>query len=181
MNTEKINKTSETEPTNTLIYETPDTDPEIREFFENKTRESSRGIIRKPGTDEIYIFFKSKTGQYKLPGGGLHEGETPKDGFVREAAEETGCTIENIQQIGITKTFAQKSNVFVADAIEENDFNPDDAEIEAGATKMTMSPQEAIQHIQNFLDNLDSNALEGKIAYTISHRDLKILEYYLNK
>lgn len=180
MNIEKINKNPETEPNNTLIYETPDNDPEIKEFFQDKSRESARGIVRKPDTNEIYIFLKSKTGQYKLPGGGLHEGETPKEGFVREVEEETGCAISNIQQIGITKTFAQKSNVFTADATAESDFNPDEEEIKAGAQKLTMSPQEATQHIQRFLDNLDLNTMEGKIAYTISHRDLKILEYYIS-
>lgn len=125
MNAEKINKNPEITPANTLIYETPDTDPEVK--------------------------------------------------------EETGCTINNIQQIGITKTFAQKSNVFTTDATAESDFNPDEEEIKAGAQKLTMVPEEATQHIQEFLDNLDLNTLEGKIAYTISYRDLKILEYYISR
>ena len=54
-----------------------------------KVRYASRGIIRNSG--KIAIFYKENKNEYKLPGGGMDEGETPEECFIREVKEETGC------------------------------------------------------------------------------------------
>lgn len=44
-------------------------------------------------------------GSYGLPGGGVDEGETVNEALLREASEETGCNLKNIQELGIVKEF----------------------------------------------------------------------------
>ena len=74
-----------------------------------KLREGSRGIvIREDG--KIAIFNKTNKNEYKLPGGGIEEGENPEDAFYREVAEETGCKVEIIKCLGITEEYKYKNN-----------------------------------------------------------------------
>lgn len=60
-------------------------------------RNGARGIvIRQDG--KIAIFYKSNKKQYKLPGGGIENNETPEIAFKREVLEETGCNVEIIKK-----------------------------------------------------------------------------------
>ena len=43
--------------------------------------------------------------EYHLPGGGIDEGENPKEAAMREAVEEAGCTIGELQYIGKANQF----------------------------------------------------------------------------
>lgn len=82
-------------------------------------RNGARGIvIRQDG--KIAIFYKSNKKQYKLPGGGIENNETPEIAFKREVLEETGCNVEIIKKLGITKeyksreNFLQTSHIFIS-------------------------------------------------------------------
>lgn len=46
---------------------------------------------------------KHPEGEYNLPGGGVDEGESIGQALQREALEETGCCIKNIEELGIIK------------------------------------------------------------------------------
>lgn len=48
-------------------------------------REAVRGIIMKGS--EILLIYSEKNGDYKLPGGGIEEGETHKQALIREVQE----------------------------------------------------------------------------------------------
>jgi len=48
---------------------------------------------------------KFPKGQYHLPGGGVKESESIKEALIREAKEETGCKIKDIQELGIIKEY----------------------------------------------------------------------------
>jgi 8-oxo-dGTP pyrophosphatase MutT (NUDIX family) len=45
----------------------------------------------------------SKSEWYSMMGGGIDEGETVEEALIREALEETGCKMKNIQEIGIVE------------------------------------------------------------------------------
>ena len=65
------------------------------EINNSKTRLGARGIvIRDDG--KIAIFNKTNKNEYKLPGGGIENDETPEEAFKREVLEETGCIVEII-------------------------------------------------------------------------------------
>ena len=58
-----------------------------------------RAIIRQ---DHKFAMQRSRTGEYKLPGGGMEVGETYEQALVREVREETGLQVktETIKEIG---------------------------------------------------------------------------------
>lgn len=67
------------------------------EFNNPRVRYGARGIIVREDC-KIAIFNKSNKNEYKLPGGGVDEGEDIKKAFKRGVLEETGCEIEIIRR-----------------------------------------------------------------------------------
>ena len=61
--------------------------------FDNytKTRDGSRAVIIQDG--KILLTHELSSGWWLLPGGGIEEGETPKDCVIREVEEETGLIV----------------------------------------------------------------------------------------
>ena len=59
----------------------------------------ARAIIRKNG---LLAMQQSRSGEYKIPGGGKDSGETLEEALIREVREEIGLVIipESIQEIG---------------------------------------------------------------------------------
>jgi 8-oxo-dGTP pyrophosphatase MutT (NUDIX family) len=74
-------------------------DPEIiaPRFY----RTAARAVLEKE--DKIALLYVSKRNYYKLPGGGIEEGEDPRLALEREIQEEVGCDCEVIGEVGITK------------------------------------------------------------------------------
>lgn len=64
------------------------------------SRPSARAIIYK--NEKVLLVYSKKYNYYKFPGGGIENGEMPKDALVREVREETGyCIIpESIEEYG---------------------------------------------------------------------------------
>jgi len=49
-------------------------------------------------TEGRVLLLREADGSWELPGGGLEHGERPQDGLKREIAEETGLTVERIDE-----------------------------------------------------------------------------------
>ncbi len=102
---------------------------------------------------------------YNIPGGGIEDGESIEEALVREAKEEIGCMIKNIQEIGRvmeygvgkkTKHF-QENFCFVAevDGVKgEPKFSEE--EIEDGLGVAWIPLDEAIRKIKLQRDNSGS-------------------------
>lgn len=158
-----------------------------KEFNDPRIRYGARGIII--NNDNIAVFNKSFKNEYKLPGGGIDEGEDPKTAFKREAMEETGCKIEIIDELGIIKelksndNFIQTSYVFVAKVIKQtNKLDLTEKEKEEGAKLLWCQPLDAYNLISNCINNLKSSAYENVYhSKFIVKRDTEILKYYLEK
>lgn len=64
-----------------------------------RTREAARAVV----TDEhqnIALLYVAKDNYYKLPGGGIEQGEDPRIALDRECQEEIGCEITVTEEIG---------------------------------------------------------------------------------
>lgn len=63
------------------------------------TRNAARTVII--NEEGLVALIEAKGGiYYKIPGGGIEDGETAEQAAKREAMEETGCDIQIIQKIG---------------------------------------------------------------------------------
>lgn len=72
------------------------TDAEVRGW---RVREAARAVVRdKDGL--VALLHVTKDGYYKLPGGGIDEGEEVLDALRRECLEEIGCEIDVRGEVG---------------------------------------------------------------------------------
>lgn len=151
-----------------------------------RIRYAARGIvIRDDG--KIAVFNKSNKNEYKLPGGGIENDEDPKEAFKREALEETGCTIEIIDELGTAEeyktqaNFKQISYIFVGKVVEDtHKLNLTQKEKDEGAILSWETPEKALELITNCYDKLVDSSYESVyITKFIVLRDRKILEYYI--
>lgn len=113
---------------------------------------------------------------YKLPGGGMEEGENLETAFVRELLEETGCEAEKISDLGIFiekrgewKMF-QVSHCFLAKATKVGNLKLDEAEQKE---KFTLH---WVEGIEEAIELVKSNKSERYDDKYIRDRDLAILE-----
>lgn len=152
-----------------------------------KVRYGGRGIVQRDD-GKIAVFYERERNHYKLPGGGVEGEETPEQAFEREVAEEVGCLVQNVEQIGIVKeersqsNFEQYSSIFYSKLkIDLHKLNATKEEQEAGAEMMWKTPQEAYDLISGCLTELIIPDYE-KLYHSkfMVMRDIKIMELFLS-
>ncbi|QZN76227.1 NUDIX hydrolase [Paenibacillus sp. DR312] len=79
------------------------------EFMDTASRYASRGVLV---DDKLHVamMYMSKINLYKLPGGGIDQGEEIRDAFLRETKEETGYEAEIIYELGYVEEHKNKNN-----------------------------------------------------------------------
>ncbi len=145
---------------------------EVKEV-EYRPRTTARAILNNNG--KIALLHVTKHNYYKLPGGGVEEGETIQQGLIREIKEEVGCTfelqgevgeiIEHKSHFGIVQT----SHCFLAKVLEEGEPQFTEKELKDGFEIVWVPFEEAVELVKN------SKPLvyQGKF---IVLRELKFLE-----
>lgn len=162
-----------------------------KEVEKYRQRFGARGIvIREDG--KIAVFNKALKNEFKLPGGGIDEGEETAEAFKREVFEETGCKIEIIDFIGTIEelktqdSFKQMSYVYVGKVIEDTkSLHVTEQEEKEGAKLLWETPEKALELIKGCYDKLLPSPCEADLSSVyhtkfIVRRDSKILETYLN-
>lgn len=100
------------------------------------TRTAARAVLKKNG--HVALLNVSKHHYYKLPGGGVEEGETIEEALKREIQEETGCTFRVLAKLGEIVEYRshenriQTSHCFIAQVEKEGKANFTDEEIRDG-------------------------------------------------
>ncbi len=162
---------------------------EVQQF---RQRYGARGIVIKED-GKIAVFNKALKNEFKLPGGGIDEGEETSEAFKREVFEETGCTIEivdflgTIEEIKSQDSFKQMSYVYIGKVIENtNELHVTEQEEKEGAKLLWEEPEKALELIKDCYDKLLPSPCENNLSSVyhtkfIVKRDAKILEEYLKK
>jgi len=160
---------------------------ENKDLHNPRKRISARGIVFKD--DNIALFYKKNMNEYKLPGGGVEEGENLEEAFKREVLEETGCKVNILTKLGITEEFKgtanfyQLSHVYLAKVIDDtHKLNLTEKEKTEGGELLWVTLEQAINLVRNCFDKLKPSTYdEQENIYAtrfIIKRDLSILEYY---
>ncbi len=85
-----------------------------KDIFENYTKPSN-GYTLRPTVKGIIldnqnnIALLKARGHYLLPGGGVKSGESDHEALQRECAEEIGCNIDVIKEVGTSNQYRNKS------------------------------------------------------------------------
>ncbi|MCX6753514.1 MAG: NUDIX domain-containing protein [Candidatus Nomurabacteria bacterium] len=141
-----------------------------------KVREASRAVVS-DSEGKIALLHVNKENYYKLPGGGLEDGEDKMLALNRECLEEIGCKIEVLGEVGTTienrKMFGLKqiSYCFLAKVVGEKgktDFTK--KEIEKGFEVLWLPYNEALKVLKESM----ATSKEGMLY--IVPRDTALLE-----
>ncbi|MGO4496384.1 NUDIX hydrolase [Paenibacillus sp. 2RAB27] len=124
------------------------------EFLDTISRYGSRGILV-DSQSNVAMMYMSKTNLYKLPGGGVDEGEEAKEAFLREIQEETGYEAEILHELGYIEEhknrnkFFQFSYCYIAKAkVSFRDTKLTENEIQLGMAVAWMSLDQALAVMQ---------------------------------
>ena len=145
-----------------------------------RIREAGRAVVI-DGENKIALLHVSKENYYKLPGGGVEEGEDKISALHRECREEIGCDVEIINEIGFIIEYRkifnlkQTSYCYLAKVKGSKGF-PDftDSEKNKGFKVVWLSYEEAVK----VLNESNTTSIEG--GYYIVPRDLAFLEEAFN-
>lgn len=157
-----------------------------KNYIENGTvgrRPSVRGIVIKDGN--VAMMHSLKYDYYKLPGGGIENGETYEETLVREVREESGLVVikESIKEFGyvrriekgkIEDIFVQENFYFLCDVEEKNVGQElDDYEEDEIFTLEFVSPDHAIYINENadHKEKVEQQTFSGMIL-----RENRVLE-----
>lgn len=79
------------------------------DFVECTLRTAARAIIQ-DADGNVGLMYVARDGYYKIPGGGVDEGEDMMMALRRECQEEAGCDIEVLGEIGSTLEYWKEQN-----------------------------------------------------------------------
>lgn len=128
-------------------------------------REAVRGIII--DNEEILLIYSEKNGDYKLPGGGVEEGETYEEALIREVEEEAGVRVAVDKEIfrvmeydegqfDDCEVFKMLSIYYLAHVTKTLQQNLDSYEYEMGFIPKWVNISEAIEKNKEILNSLNS-------------------------
>ncbi len=106
-------------------------------------------------------------GHYLLPGGGIEKDENKIDALKREMMEEIGCSVTDIEEIGISNQFRNKYmahyevNFFVAKVVGEKGEPTTTQEDELKSIELFWHDKETVLNLlKSQLDVVDENEYE---------------------
>lgn len=122
-------------------------------FEQKELRFAARAIVLKE--DKIALVHMSKDNYYKIPGGGIEDGESVKEGLVREVEEESGCQIKITDEVGEIVEHRSKygmlqtSYCYIGKVLSEGKTNFTQNEINSGSKIIWVPLDEAIKLMES--------------------------------
>ena len=141
------------------------------------TRKTARAIVI--DKDGLYaVMYAENFGLHSLPGGGMEDGESPETALRREILEETGCSCDIIEPLGIITenrfhaNYTAVSYYFVVKCTgEKNDPQLTQAELDNG----TMLKWCSFDDLMRFIRDVEHTTNQRKF---LQARDIAALEEY---
>lgn len=152
----------------------------IPEFMDTISRYGSRGVLV-DNMLNVAMMYMSKSNLYKLPGGGVNDGENMEDAFLREIKEETGYEAEIIHELGYIEEhkkrndFMQFSYCYIAKAQKRQNTMLSESEIQLGMVVKWMTQDRALEVMNYSVLNCEDYSTKFMIL-----RDKTILEKTVN-
>lgn len=113
----------------------------------SKMRTGCRGIVIKDSL--MLISHEVNADYYLIPGGGLEDGETPKECCAREIREETGYIVEPVSHFLTINEYYEEykyiSYYFLCEIIGKSEQNLTAAETERGLIPEWTAPEKMIE------------------------------------
>jgi 8-oxo-dGTP diphosphatase len=146
-------------------------------LIDSISRFSSRGVLIDNNLN-VAMMYMSQLNLYKLPGGGIEEGEGKEEAFLREIREETGFEAKILHELGYIEEHKNKNNFlqcsycFVARALKFNDdVMLSESEMKLGMEAKWMTLEKALELMNNSVHSCDDYSTKFMIL-----RDKTILE-----
>ncbi len=143
-----------------------------------QTRKAARATVS-DNEGKIALLHVSKQHYYKLPGGGIENGENKEEGLRRECLEEIGCEIEITGEVGSIQEYRhfpdglnedQESFCYTANVRGEKKFpHFEQEEINDGFEALWVAKEEAME----LLKKSEPNSYDGKFIVV---RELEFIE-----
>jgi len=151
------------------------TNKKLSNYTDWHVRQAVRAVLQNE-RKQIALMHIGEYNVYKLPGGGVEEGESLDFAFIREIKEETGCEAEKISNLGIYiekrdewKMF-QISHCYFARVTKVGVIKLDEAEQKE---KFTLHWVDGIKEAIKLVKSNKSDRYDDKY---IKNRDLAILK-----
>ena len=157
--------------------------------YENCThsfvRNSARSIIIVKG--KLAMIHSMKYDYYKLPGGGIENGENPVDAMVRETREEAGLVVkaETVQEYGYVHRI-QKSQKNATECFVQDNYYYF-CEVEEGAVAQCLDSYESQEnYVLEFVDpqiaiSKNRSVTESPYDPTMFEREARVIEILISE
>ena len=143
-------------------------------------RYATRGIICKDGK---YAMQLSSDGEYKIPGGGMEEGESAVDALCREVAEETGLVVDKASARFCGEVIEIRRDIYEEDKKYIKHSFVYLCEVGEERVEMSMTESEIKRGFHPVWEKLDTIISENRknIKEGWRLRDTRLLELLLKK